>query len=150
LIILVITLGGFWILPGLIFSNGQGKYTRPYIPGTDTTKEIELPKQEIKQVFDYGFELPIDSCKSGAFLAKIYFEPLPQLNKPTKIYVKLRSCWETTKEVPIFDVRGNEESLDYTQLEPKLLPPINHPQRYRKISITHFYGYRWCRSQIWF
>ncbi|MDH4222668.1 MAG: hypothetical protein OEV55_03910 [candidate division Zixibacteria bacterium] len=130
LIILAITLGAFWVLPGLIFPDDQGKYTRPYIPGSNTTREIEPPKQEIKQIFDYGFESPVDSCKGGAFLAQISFESLPQLNKPTKIYVKLKSCWETTKEVPHFDVRGNEGSLDYTQLEPKLLPPIKKGDEY--------------------
>jgi len=126
IIILMITLGAFLVLPGLNFSNGQIKWPvkRPHIPGKDTTYKPEPPKQEIRQVFEYGFELPIDSCKGGAFLSQIRFEPLPQLNKPTKIYVKLKSCWETTKVVPRFDVRGNEESLDYTQLEPKLLPPI--------------------------
>lgn len=60
LIILIITLGAFLVLPGLIFSDGQGKYTRPYIPGIDTTN-IE-PKQEIRQFFECKWDLPVDSC----------------------------------------------------------------------------------------
>lgn len=66
---------------------------------------------------------------------------MPELNKPSKIYVKLKSCWEMKtshagvhpiyKEGPLFRVYSDENILDAPQLvEPKWLYPIKKGEIY--------------------
>jgi len=142
IIILIITLGAFLVLPRVISSNGQAKLHEkiPYIPGMDTT-HVE-PKQEIRQVFEYKWDLPVDSCHGReSYFWQIRFDPLPELNKPSKVYVKLKSCWEMKtsgigthpiyKEGPLFKVYADENILDAPQLvEPRWLYPIKKGEIY--------------------
>ena len=127
-VLLIILLGVFFVLPRLIFSDGQKikmPAERPYIPGRDTTRITEPPRQEIRQVFEYRWNRSLDSCDYwDPFLWQIRFDPLPELNKPSKIYVSLKSCWEADKKAPRLDVYADENLIDYTQIEPKWLPPI--------------------------
>lgn len=136
-VLLVVILGIFWVLPGSIFSNGQKidvMAPRPNFPGIDTTHKPEPPKLEVRQIFDYGIAWPADSCKERTFLGDIRFEPAPQINKPSKIYVRLKSCsdFEMKREsVPsgyrhdvVINVYADENLIDFTQLEPKWFPPI--------------------------
>jgi len=122
-VLLVFTFGILWISPGLIFSNGQKNPVTAERPNIPVTKH-EPPKQEIKQVFEYKWDMPLDSCGRSPFLRQIKFDPLPEINKPSKIYVKLKSCWETTKESPNLFVIADEGNMDFTQIEPRWLPPI--------------------------
>ncbi len=141
-ILLVVILVGYYFLPGTIFSDGKTakdiitkKWPKPSLPpGVDTTHEE--PKQEIRQVFEYRWGQPLDSCDGRASFAwQIRFEPLPELNKPSKIYVKLKSCWnwdirpEEAQQPPYnqdprFIVHASEENMDFTELEPKWHRPI--------------------------
>ncbi|MCJ7458946.1 MAG: hypothetical protein MUP17_08140 [candidate division Zixibacteria bacterium] len=129
----------FWFSPGLIFSNGQKidvTAPRPNFPGRDTTQKPEPPKQEIRQVFEYKWNMPLDSCHGrDPYFWLIKFDPLPELNKPSKIYVRLKSCWDQNaspvgshpiyKEGPLFRVYSDENILDSPQLvEPRWLYPI--------------------------
>ena len=137
IILLMIMLGIFWVLPGLIFSNGQKidvTAPRPNFPGIDTTHKPEPPKLEVRQIFDYGLEWPADSCRERTFLGEIRFESAPQLNKPSRIYVRLKSCCDfmmKPESVPrmhrndiVMNVYADENLIDFTQLEPKWFPPI--------------------------
>jgi len=139
-VLLVILLGFFWYLPNFIFTNGQPAVDEVYkkikklnIPKT----KHEPPKQEIRQVFENrgGWDLPLDSCGGYGFLYQIKFDPLPEVNRPTKIYVKLKSCgnWDIIPEEaqqppyiqdPRFIVHAGEEIMDFTELEPKWYRPI--------------------------
>jgi hypothetical protein len=143
-VLLVILLGVFFVLPQLIFSDGQKiKVTVEKPPELDKyiTKH-EPPKQEIKQVFEYKWDLPVDSCDGwDSYLWQIKFDPLPQVNKPSNIYVKLKSCWEMKtsgvgshpiyNEGPLFRVSSDENALDYTPfVEPRWLYPIKKGEIY--------------------
>ncbi len=137
----------FWALPGLILSNGQKNPVtaeRPYIPGEDTTSRPEPPKQEIRQVFERRWNFPLDSCNgSFPYFWQIRFEPLPQINQPSKIYVSLRSCWDlpimpegaTTvdKWEPLPEVRADESALDISPLMPQWRRPIKKGDIYEGI-----------------
>jgi hypothetical protein len=74
----------------------------------------------IHQVFDYGFDMPLDSCKGGPFLIKVIFDPLPELNKPTHVRVKLKACFSSEREVRAF-VQGDAASMLCNQTEPTIL-----------------------------
>jgi hypothetical protein len=148
MVLLVVMLGIFWVLPNVIFSNGQKnpvRVERPYIPGTDTSRP-EPVKQEIKQVFERRWNFPLDSC-NGSFpdFWQIKFDPLPEVNKPSKIYVKLKSCWDwevKPEEVnspsargPVLSIRSvSKSSLDYTQLDHQWLPPIKKGDVYEGVA----------------
>ncbi|HVP35552.1 MAG TPA: hypothetical protein VMT04_01020 [Terriglobales bacterium] len=107
---------------------------RPNFPGIDTTHKPEPPKLEVRQIFDYGIAWPADSCKERTFLGEIRFEPAPQLNKTSKIYVRLKSCCDFVKKPEsvtrkqrndiVINVHADENLIDFTQLEPKWFPPI--------------------------
>jgi hypothetical protein len=136
IVLLAMILGLLLFSPDLIFSNGKkGQVTaeRPYFPGVDTSSKPRVTKQEIRQVFDYGWDLPLDSCRGTAFLCQIRFEPLPQINVPSKVYVTLRACSDcrmkpesshalVRKDI-IFNVYSGEDDMDFTELEPKWFPP---------------------------
>ena len=138
LIILAITLGAFWVSLGLNSSDED----IIYLNGKPHDKNHPKPKQEIKQVFEYKWDLPVDSCDGwDTYLWQIRFDPLPELNKPSNIYVKLKSCWEKKsagvgthpiyKEGPLFKVSSNENVLDYTPfVEPRWLYPIKKGEIY--------------------
>lgn len=138
LIILMITLGAFWIATGLNSSAEEVIWLRGKPQDTIHTE----PKQEIKQVFEYKWDLPVDSCDGwDSYLWQIKFDPLPQVNKPSNIYVKLKSCWEMKtsgigshpiyKEGPLFSISSDENALDYTPLvEPRWLYPIKKGEIY--------------------
>jgi len=125
LVILMITLGAFWVSTGLNFSDEEIIWLDGKPAGIDTIHTE--PKQEIRQVFEYRWDQPVDSCSgSYPFFWQVRFDPLPEVNKPTKIYVKLKSCWEwkTDDEYPNIFVIADEDGMDFTQFEPTLLPPI--------------------------
>ena len=138
IVLLAIILTFLLLLPGLIFSNGQKSAVtseRPYIPGEDTASRPEPPKQEIKQVFERRWDFPLDSCNgSFPYFWQIRFEPLPQINQSSKIYVSLRSCWDlpimpegaatVDKWQPLPEVRADESALDISPLMPQLRRPI--------------------------
>ncbi len=138
LIILAITLGAFWVSTGLNSSDED----IIYLNGKPHDKNHPVPKQEIKQVFEYKWDLPVDSCDGwDQYLWQIRFDPLPQINKPSNIYVKLKSCWEQKtssigvhpiyKEGPLFNVYSDENALDYTPfVEPRWLYPIKKGEIY--------------------
>jgi len=143
-VLLVILLGFFWYLPNFVFTNGQPAVDEVYkkikklnIPKT----KHEPPKQEIRQVFEYKWDQPVDSC-SGLypFFWQVRFDPLPEVNKPTKIYVKLKSCWgwKTDDEYPnIFVHSVFSGSMDFTGIEPQWIPPIKKGDIYEgAITIT--------------
>jgi len=135
LIILMITLGAFWVSTGLNFSDEEIIWLNGKPAGVDTIHTE--PKQEIRQVFEYQWDMPLDSCGLSPFLRQIRFDPLPEVNKPSKIYVKLKSCWGGAKEPPNIFVIAAEETMDFTQLEPKWLPPIKKGDTYEgSIAIT--------------
>jgi len=138
IILLMIMLGIFCVLPSLIFSNGQKNLVtaeRPNIPGEDTTRRPEPPKQEIRQVFERRWNFPLDSCNgSFPYFWQIRLEPLPQINQASKIYVSLRSCWDlpiipegaatVDKWEPQPEVRADESALDISPLMPQWHRPI--------------------------
>ncbi len=79
---------------------------------------------EIKKTIDYGWGLgQKDPHWKRGFTGQITVDSLPELNKTTKIFVKIK-CKTYWESAPGFRVRGYEESMDYTQLEPEWLPPI--------------------------
>lgn len=143
IVILVITFGVFLILPRLIFSDDE-ELRKSITVTAKKPPELEKyitkhepPKQEIRQAFENegGWDLPLDSCGGYGFLYQIRFDPLPEVNKPTKIYVKLKSCgnWDIRSEEaqqppyiqdPRFIVHAGEEIMDFTELEPKWYRPI--------------------------
>lgn len=125
LFILMITLGAFWVSTGLNFSDEEIIWLDGKPEGIDTVHT--KPKQEIRQVFEYRWDQPVDSCSgSYPFFWQVRFDPLPEVNKPTKIYVKLKSCWEwkTDDKYPNIFVIAGEGIMDFTQLEPTWIPPI--------------------------
>lgn len=123
LIILMITLGAFWVSTGLNSSDEEVIW----LTGKPQDTIPAEPKPEIKQVLEYGWNWSLDSCTGEfPFFYQVRFDPLPEINQPSKIYVKLKSCWEWKKneEPPNIFVIAGEEIMDFTQLEPKWLPPI--------------------------
>jgi hypothetical protein len=78
------------------------------------------PVVGIHQVFDYGFDMPLDSCKGGPFLAKVIFDPLPELNKRSHVRVKLKACYSLEREV-ITGVFGTFWSMECSQTTPEIL-----------------------------
>jgi hypothetical protein len=85
------------------------------IPGITERKPIG-----IHQVFDYGFDMPLDSCRWSKFLAKVVFDPLPELNKRTHVRVKLKACFSSDREVRA-SVQGDAASMLCNQTEPTIL-----------------------------
>ncbi len=80
--------------------------------------------REIKKTIDYGWGLgKKDPHWKRQFTGQITVDSLPELNKTTKVLVRIKSKYGT-KSAPGFRVWGSEESVDYTQLEPEWLPPI--------------------------
>jgi hypothetical protein len=73
----------------------------------------------IHQVFDYGFDLPVDSCRGYAFLYKVIFDPLPELNKPSHVRVKAKACYSSDRVIRSF-VHGNFSSMDCSQTGMKI------------------------------
>ena len=92
----------------------------------------EPPQVGIHQVFDRGFDKPLDSCKGWAFLSKVIFDPLPELNKPTHVLVKLKACYSSEKEIRT-SVSGTFASMDCSQTTSQILTP----------SITKGETYEW-------
>jgi hypothetical protein len=148
-ILLVVILVGYYFLPGTIFSDGKTakdiitkKWPKPSLPpGVDTTHEE--PKQEIKPVLEYKWNAPLDSCHGReTYFWQITFDPLPEINKLSKVSVKLKSCTELKespqgihliyKEGPLFTVQSDEDILDFTQLnEPRWFYPIEKGEIYK-------------------
>jgi hypothetical protein len=81
--------------------------------------------QEIKKVINYGWGLgDKDPYKKRGFTLQITCDSLPELNKTSRISVKIRSKVRH-QNAPRFGITGSEQSVDYTQLEPEWFPPIN-------------------------
>ena len=80
----------------------------------------ERPQVGIHQVFDRGYDRPLDSCRGWPFLSKVVFEPLPELNKPTHVRVKLKACYSSEKEIRT-SVRGTFASMDCSQTTSQIL-----------------------------
>lgn len=88
------------------------------------------PMVGIHQVFDYGFDMPLDSCKGGPFLAKVIFDPLPELNRRSHVRVKLKACYNSEREVTT-GVFGTLWSMECSQTTKKILTPgISQGQTY--------------------
>jgi hypothetical protein len=131
MVLSMITLGVLWVLPGLIFSNGQkdsGGKLKIIIPGLDTLPPHPIAKQEVRQVLEYKWDMPADSCRGPEnYLWQVRFEPLPEINKPSKMYLKLKACWDEKnaregvaplfKEGNFFRIQAPEASLDFTQFD---------------------------------
>ena len=144
-VLLVFILGILWLSPSLILSNGQkdseGKL-KIIIPGLDTLPPSPPPKQEVKQVMEYKWDMPADSCRGPEnYLWQVRFEPLPEINKPSKMYLKLNACWDEKsaregvapiyKEGNFFTVHSDENSLDFTQLDKPRWPfPVKKGEIY--------------------
>jgi len=81
--------------------------------------------REIKKTIDYGWGLgKKDSYWKRQFTAQIEFDHLPELNKTTKVIVKIKSKYQI-KDTPGFGISEFEQSVDYTQLEPEWTLPIS-------------------------
>jgi hypothetical protein len=81
--------------------------------------------QEIKKVINYGWELgEKDQYRERGFVAQITYDSLPEVNKTSRIFVKIRSKFRH-ENAPGFMVRGYEWAADYTQLEPEWYPPLD-------------------------
>lgn len=81
--------------------------------------------QEIKQVINYGWDLGKDdpNIRRG-FVAQITYDSLPEVNKTSRIFVKIRSK-SRHENAPGFRIRGFPLESEYTQLEPEWYPPLD-------------------------
>lgn len=92
---------------------------------------------EVKKTIDYGWGLgDKDPYKKRGFTAQITYDSLPELNKDTRILLKIRSKFRH-QNAPGFVIRGPDQSVDYTQLEPEWPPPLGTEDIYEgSFSIT--------------
>lgn len=107
--------------------------------------------REIKKTIDYGWGLgQKDPHWKRGFTGQITVDSLPELNKTTKIFVKIK-CKTYSESAPGFRVWGSEESVDYTQLEPEWLPPITPEDVYEgSFTVTpREIGTFWLRIRAW-
>ncbi len=87
--------------------------------------EEEIHHREIKSIINYGWDLGKDDPnRRRAFVAQITYDSLPEVNKTSRIFVKIRSK-SPHEDAPRFMVRVFEWAADYTQLEPEWEPPID-------------------------
>jgi hypothetical protein len=81
--------------------------------------------QEIKKVINYGWDVgDEDQYMQRGFIAQITYESLPEVNKTSRIFVKIRSKFRH-ENAPGFMIRNYEWAADYTQLEPEWKPPLD-------------------------
>ncbi len=86
---------------------------------------INSRAQEIKKVINCGWDLgEKDTDIRRGFIAQITYDRLPELNKTSRIFVKIRAKG-SHKNAPGFMIRGCEWAADYTQLEPEWEPPLD-------------------------
>lgn len=87
--------------------------------------------KEIKRIINYGWDLgDKDPYWKRQFTGQVTVDYLPELNKTTKILVRIKSKYGR-QSAPGFVIRGCEWAADYTQLEPEWTPPITPEDVYQ-------------------
>lgn len=112
---------------------------------------IKVNAGEVKKTIDYGWDLgQKDPYWKRQFTGQIIVDSLPELDKTTKILVKIKSKYGT-QSAPGFLVMGPSHSVDYTHPEPEWIPPITPEDVYEgSFTITpREIGTFWLRIRAW-